>query len=264
MISASERRTALYRFYDERENLLYVGITNDPWRRWRDHVQQKPWYPQVKHQATTWYGTEQEARRAEDRAIRTERPRFNIAGAVRPPEARPVFSPGDALRFCTTWVCIPGFAGCAMIAMFPAASVWPPADSLVQVLGWVVAVMTPTLLVPFAGAALVAYAPQAYRLGCWLDRNFGEEARRRDRAARPAVLAAREAARVPPSHWLIAPRRTVRVRRMMRTWHLPDYRQLLDWETERQRVAAVARRALRVLPWPLAAAPADPQARSES
>lgn len=246
-----ERRTALYRFYDARENVLYIGITNDPWRRWRDHVQAKPWYPQVRHQAITWYDTEAEARRAETRAIRAERPRFNIAGAIRPPEAQATLTPGNTLRFCTTWVCIPGLLACALIFLFPAESAWPPALVLVQVLSWVVAVMTPTLLIPFAIALLVVYAPQAYRFGCWLDRNFGEEARKRDRATRPTVLAARKAARIPPSHWLIAPQRTLRMQRMMRTWRLPDYRQLLHWETERQRVAAVAHTTLQALPWPL-------------
>src|SRR5260370_1126197 len=84
MISASEQRTALYRFYDATENLLYVGITNDPWRRWRQHVQEKSWYPQVKHQAVTWYDSRIAAEVAEHVAIRCERPRFNVAGAVRP------------------------------------------------------------------------------------------------------------------------------------------------------------------------------------
>lgn len=255
--SAAETRTALYRFYDAREALLYVGITDDPWRRWREHVREKPWYPQVKHQATTWYDTEREARRAETRAIRTERPRFNIAGAIRPPEARATLTSGDALRFCTTWVCIPGLLGCASVAMLSVASIWPPAGAPAQVLSWVVAVMAPTLLIPFTCALLVVYAPQMYRLGCWLDRNFGEEARRRERASRPAILAARRAAHIPPPHWLVAPRRTFRMRRMMRTWHNSDYRQLLDSETERQKVAAVARRALRALPWPLAPVSAD-------
>jgi len=43
MICAGEGRHALYRFYDDRENLLYVGITDDPWRRWREHVLTQPW-----------------------------------------------------------------------------------------------------------------------------------------------------------------------------------------------------------------------------
>ena len=55
MICAGEERHALYRFYDAREELLYVGITDEPWRRWREHVRTKPWYPRVKHQAITWY-----------------------------------------------------------------------------------------------------------------------------------------------------------------------------------------------------------------
>src|ERR1700733_9621020 len=80
-------RTALYRFYDNRETLLYVGISNDPRRRQSEH-KKKPWYPHVRHQATTWYDTEREARRAETRAIRRECQEFNVAGAVRPASAR--------------------------------------------------------------------------------------------------------------------------------------------------------------------------------
>jgi hypothetical protein len=84
MISKGEPRTALYRFYGTDETLLYVGITDDPWRRWREHVQTQPWYPLVKHQAITWYEDRLAAEIAERVAIRRERPRFNIAGAVRP------------------------------------------------------------------------------------------------------------------------------------------------------------------------------------
>lgn len=92
MIAEGETRTALYRFYDADEKLLYVGITDDPWRRWREHVRDKPWYPQVKHQAVTWYDARTAAEVAEYVAIRCEGPRFNIAGAVRPVaiEVRPV------------------------------------------------------------------------------------------------------------------------------------------------------------------------------
>lgn len=90
MISASEQRTALYRFYDADVKLLYVGITNDPWRRWREHVREQPWYPQVKHQAVTWYESKFTAERAERAAIRCEHPQFNLAGADEPiPEELP-------------------------------------------------------------------------------------------------------------------------------------------------------------------------------
>ncbi len=82
--TATETRWALYRFYDARMRLVYVGKTNEPWRRWREHVLEKPWYPRVKHWMVTFYDTEAEARRAELKAIKGERPRSNIADVPAP------------------------------------------------------------------------------------------------------------------------------------------------------------------------------------
>jgi hypothetical protein len=87
-------RCSLYRFYDGTEKLLYVGISNEPWRRRREHAYSQPWWPQVRHQAVTWYDAEWQAREAETRAIKGELPRFNKAGAVR---AEPV-TMGFALK----------------------------------------------------------------------------------------------------------------------------------------------------------------------
>ena len=84
VIASGEERTALYRFFDADENLLYVGITNEPWRRWREHVLAQPWFPQVKHQAITWYDERVSAELAERTAIRREQPRFNKAHAILP------------------------------------------------------------------------------------------------------------------------------------------------------------------------------------
>lgn len=38
---------ALYRFRDDSGALLYVGITNNPGRRWTEHQKSKPWWHQV-------------------------------------------------------------------------------------------------------------------------------------------------------------------------------------------------------------------------
>jgi hypothetical protein len=40
---------ALYRFFDEHGALLYVGITNNPGRRWSQHETDKPWWHEVHH-----------------------------------------------------------------------------------------------------------------------------------------------------------------------------------------------------------------------
>ena len=78
--------------------LLYVGITKDFGQRWKQHGASKPWWLQVERQTVDWYNTRAEALAAEEAAIKAERPRFNIAHAVksipaafapRPPSARP-------------------------------------------------------------------------------------------------------------------------------------------------------------------------------
>ena len=158
----AEKRTALYRFYDDQGELLYVGITNDPWRRWRQHVLAKPWYPQVKHQAVTWYGSEPQARKAETRAIRAERPKFNIAGALKPPSR---FFPGRELLVIigVIWIAIP-------VACNFASHETPPLASVAM---WTVC----SSLVPILLALMIIGTSRIYRFGCWLHRNFDDDFR---------------------------------------------------------------------------------------
>lgn len=172
-----ERRTALYRFYDDRENLLYIGISNNPWRRWREHVG-KPWYLQVKHQSVTWYDTGWQARKAETRAIRDEHPRFNIAGAVRPPEASLRFDP--VFQVCAFWACIPGLLGIASLVVGVAA---PSATGFfyVHLLGWAMVVTFCSLPIPVGALALTLSSAQVHRFGRWLDLNFSDRKRLLDR-----------------------------------------------------------------------------------
>ena len=90
------KRTALYRFYDERNVLLYVGITDRLGHRWSEHVHGKPWWPEVRRQATEWYGSRQEAEQAEQAAIKVERPVYNIVHAIPKPsraESRSIPAP---------------------------------------------------------------------------------------------------------------------------------------------------------------------------
>lgn len=71
-------RTAVYRFYDAVDQLLYVGITSDAKARWRQHAKEKEWWPQVAHKRITWFASREEAAAAERLAIVAEAPRFNI------------------------------------------------------------------------------------------------------------------------------------------------------------------------------------------
>lgn len=236
MISVREQRTALYRFYDAHENLLYVGISNDPWRRWREHVYEKSWYPQVKHQSVTWYDTEDQARATETRAIRRERPRFNIAGAIRPPEARVNVSIDVIARACGTWFCIPLLLGAAVFVLAMNTPGRSPAGTAAHVLAWMLAAVTLSLPVPLFVTLTVAFTPLIYRFGCWLDRNFGNEVREAS-----ATAAAEEDARhIPPVVWALAPGQTYRIGRRMRAGSPCGYQQALDEEMDRQ-IAALER-----------------------
>ncbi|MXM66767.1 GIY-YIG nuclease family protein [Streptomyces sp. HUCO-GS316] len=77
------QRTAIYRFYAADDELLYVGITNDPLRRFGAHSRQEPvdgaehWWPLVERWDVRWMETRTLAVAAESEAIKEERPRYN-------------------------------------------------------------------------------------------------------------------------------------------------------------------------------------------
>jgi hypothetical protein len=70
-------RTALYRLFDTGGRLLYVGISNDPGFRWKQHQSVKPWWRQVADKQVAWYDTRVLAFQAEALAIHTESPVHN-------------------------------------------------------------------------------------------------------------------------------------------------------------------------------------------
>lgn len=76
-MSETLERTALYRFYNADEALLYVGVTNDPVRRWDQHADAKEWWPQVARKTIEWFEGRAEALAAERTAIRSENPIHN-------------------------------------------------------------------------------------------------------------------------------------------------------------------------------------------
>lgn len=70
-------RTALYRLYDAAGTLLYVGISKEPERRWKEHRKESLWWPEVFRQDLTWFTDRRTADQAEAHAIVTEEPRYN-------------------------------------------------------------------------------------------------------------------------------------------------------------------------------------------
>lgn len=71
-------RTAVYRLRDAADRLLYVGISDDPLRRWPEHAKDKPWWQDVANFSIEWFGSRPEAFAAEALAIKSERPLHNI------------------------------------------------------------------------------------------------------------------------------------------------------------------------------------------
>jgi predicted GIY-YIG superfamily endonuclease len=69
--------TAVYRLSDEDGELLYVGLTNNPERRFAQHAKEKHWWPQVANVETIFYPSRIEAEVAEDWAIFEEKPIYN-------------------------------------------------------------------------------------------------------------------------------------------------------------------------------------------
>lgn len=80
---------ALYRHFDLNGELLYIGVTADPARRWQQHREQSAWAPFVADGTVHWLGDRDRALVAERQAIARERPLFNQA---RPLGSRSVLS----------------------------------------------------------------------------------------------------------------------------------------------------------------------------
>ena len=88
-VEISGEPTALYRFYDQDDTLLYVGVSSNPAGRWVTHAAEKQWWPQVVRKTVVIYGSRIEAEIAEGIAIRSETPLHNIAPGRRDPATIP-------------------------------------------------------------------------------------------------------------------------------------------------------------------------------
>lgn len=69
----------LYRFFDSDGKLLYIGITNNPQRRFQNHRATKPWFAEVAHSTMEYYSSRDDLAAAEAAAIMAELPKYNGA-----------------------------------------------------------------------------------------------------------------------------------------------------------------------------------------
>jgi hypothetical protein len=95
------RPHALYRFFGPAGDLLYVGITNNPARRFAQHGVSREWWLEVETIRMERFPTREAVLAAEKRAIVEEHPKYNVMHAVGPhtselPESSATGgSPGD-------------------------------------------------------------------------------------------------------------------------------------------------------------------------
>lgn len=76
--------TTVYRLFDASGSLLYVGIASKAGRRLAEHANNKAWWSEVGSITFAQFDSRDEAANAEREAIRTESPRYNVMGVVRP------------------------------------------------------------------------------------------------------------------------------------------------------------------------------------
>lgn len=96
--NAPHKPHALYRFFDDANELLYVGITNNPSRRFTQHGVDREWWHEVTTIRMEPHSDRNAVLAAEKVAIKVEHPRYNVVHASGAPvtaELPPAGKPGD-------------------------------------------------------------------------------------------------------------------------------------------------------------------------
>ena len=70
-------KTCLYRHFDERNTLLYVGISLNAVKRLAEHRNMSKWFYDISRVEFTWFDTREEALIAERHAVTNESPIYN-------------------------------------------------------------------------------------------------------------------------------------------------------------------------------------------
>jgi predicted GIY-YIG superfamily endonuclease len=79
---AHDGTTALYRLYDSAGQLLYLGLSNAPERRWEEHARSKFWWHLVARKTVTWHQDRETAERLEAEGISAEKPLHDLAWRI--------------------------------------------------------------------------------------------------------------------------------------------------------------------------------------
>lgn len=88
---------ALYRHYDENNHLLYVGIANNLASRCGQHEGSSHWFERVHNITVEHYKGRMEALNAEKKAIKNEKPLYNLEHA---PKVKPkIITEADVSKY---------------------------------------------------------------------------------------------------------------------------------------------------------------------
>lgn len=96
--SPEDRLTAVYRFYDDQDRLLYVGITCNLTARLRDHEASAPWWADHRAATVNWQDNRAIAVAEERFAIQNEKPIYNVAGTRQKQARVRAYHPDPATR----------------------------------------------------------------------------------------------------------------------------------------------------------------------
>lgn len=75
--------TSVYRFYGEQEQLLYIGVSWAPFKRWAYHRRNAAWFSRAQVVQVDVYRSRRTALRIEREGIREQAPAFNVRSTMR-------------------------------------------------------------------------------------------------------------------------------------------------------------------------------------
>lgn len=94
----NKQQCQVYRFYDKRGRLLYIGMSINAVRRMEEHRATKAWWLDVADVKVDMYPDRASAERAEREAIQRERPRWNVIHGTGRRKPLPVVKPKRVLH----------------------------------------------------------------------------------------------------------------------------------------------------------------------
>lgn len=81
--TSTESSQYLYRLFNHADELLYIGVTDNVFRRWKEHSKDKPWWYEVYKFTQETYPDRASVEAAERNAIKVEQPLYNVTHAAR-------------------------------------------------------------------------------------------------------------------------------------------------------------------------------------